>query len=156
MKAPLCLACAAFVLLAGCATPQPSSPAYLRVLAQKGVNPGTYTRISHGRVLTYDDVVDLVKKGVPGEKIVGYLKATRAPYRFTQKQINGLINAGADATLVNYLGRGLGDYMQDQGNIPRPTPAPGVDAPFIDPYFGDPYYMGPAPFFFGYPDDWMY
>jgi uncharacterized lipoprotein YajG len=67
MKALYLLAAAA--LLSGCATQNAtrvSSP-YLAVLQQKGVDPGTYARISHGRVLTYDDIYDLVSKGVPGD-----------------------------------------------------------------------------------------
>ncbi len=146
------------LLAAGCATTGAPDvpPAYLSVLQQKQVDPGTYTRISKGLVLTYGDVLDLVQKGIPGDKIVSYMKATRAPYNFSRAQINGLIKAGADDALVNFLGARAGVYMQDQANAPRgPVPAPVPNPLLADPYFGDPYYAGPAPFDFGYPDDWV-
>ena len=99
MKILLTLLAAA--LVAGCASSgtRVSAP-YLAVLQQKGVDPGTYARISHGRILTYDDIYDLVSKGIPGDKIVDYLKATRAPYVFTRSQVNRLAAAGAGPGLA--------------------------------------------------------
>ena len=100
---------AALVVLSACATttkvPQLEQPGYMKVLAAKKVAPATYARIAHGRVLGFTDIKDLAAKGVPGKMIVPYLKATRTPYNFTRAQINTLVNAGADDTLVNYLGK---------------------------------------------------
>lgn len=134
------------IAVGGCATfnqPQMEQPGYLKVLAAKKIDAGTYARISRGRVLGYNDIKELARKGVPGKMIVPYLQATKTPYDFSTKQINGLIDAGADDALVNYLGKAKGIYLQDEGNIPHNHP-----------YFTDPYYMGPAPFGFGYPDAW--
>ena len=131
--------------LCGCATtyaPKMEQPGYLKVLKAKHVDAGTYARISHGRVLGYDDIRDLARAGVPGKMIVPYLKATRTPYSYSVKQINGLVDAGADDVLVNYLGKAKGIYMQDEGDIPR------------HPYYTDPYYMGAAPFGFAWPNEW--
>lgn len=136
----------AAVFLCGCAglsTPQLERPAYLKVLASKKIDAGTYARISHGRVLGHDDIKALVVKGVPGSMIVPYLRATRTPYKYSASEINALVNAGADDTLVNYLGKAAGIYMQDSGDIPRSHP-----------YYTNPYYMGPAPFDFAYPAEW--
>ena len=105
--------------LCGCATlqkPQLESPPYLQALAQKGLDPGTYTRISKGRVLGYDDIMALVRAGVPGSMTVPYLKATKTPYDFSTRQINRLVTAGADDELVNYLGKAKGIYLEDSGN----------------------------------------
>lgn len=144
--------CAALVVLlaAGCATTAPKSAApYLATLQQRGVDPGTYARISHGRVLTYADIQNLVQRGIPGDKITDYLKATRAPYVFTPAQINRLAAAGAGSTLITFL-----------RNPPtKPALPPGFDNPttqaFLNsPYWKDPYYMDPQPFAFEYPQSW--
>jgi len=139
---------AVLVALSGCATtPKMERPGYLKVLQAQKVAPATYARIAHGLVLGYDDIKDLAVKGVPGKMIVPYLQATRTPYDFSRAQINGLVNAGADSTLVNYLGKAKGIYLQDASNIPSPTGG-------LHPYWSDPGYGGPAPFAFGYPDAW--
>ena len=145
---------ALLVGLCGCTTfsrPELESPPYLQVLAQKGVDAGTYTRISKGRVLGYDDIMALVRAGVPGSMIVPYLKATKTPYDFSTRQINSLVNAGADDELVNYLGKAKGIYLEDSGNVPATT---GDGSPYSHPYWSDPYFMDPAPFAFDYPGVW--
>ena len=144
---------ALLVALCGCATfnqPQLESPPYLQVLAEKGVDAGTYTRISKGRVLGYDDIMALVRVGVPGSMIVPYLQATKTPYDFSTAQINRLVGAGGDDELINYLGKAKGIYLQDSGNVPASTGG----GTYAHPYWSDPYYMDPAPFDFGYPDVW--
>lgn len=148
MKALYLIAAAA--LLSGCATQNAtrvSSP-YLAVLQQKGVDPGTYARISHGRVLTYDDIFDLVSKGVPGDKIVDYLKATRAPYIFSRAQVNRLTAAGG--------GPVLSAFLLDPPTKPNTD---GFDNPttqaFLNsPYWRDPYYMDAGPTEFYFPESW--
>jgi hypothetical protein len=147
MKPFLLLAAAA--LLAGCATPATKvSAPYLTVLQQKGVDPGTYARISHGRVLTYDDISNLVAKGVPGDMIVDYLKATRAPYVFSRAQIDRLAAAGAGPALVQFL-----------MTPPTRPNTEGFDNPttqaFLNsPYWKDPYYMDAGPMQFTFPESW--
>lgn len=143
---PLLLA----AVLCGCATtkiPQLEQPGYMKVLAAKKVAPATYARIAHGRVLGYDDIRNLAVKGVPGKMVVPYLQATKTPYNFTSEQINALVDAGADSTLVNYLGKAKGIYLEDAGNIPSSTGG-------LHPYWSDPGYAGAVPFGFGYPDAW--
>ena len=138
------------VALSGCATtsvPQLEQPGYMKVLAAKKVDPATYARIAHGRVLGYSDIKDLAARGLPGKMIVPYLKATKTPYNFTTAQINALVDAGADDTLVNYLGKAKGIYLEDAGNIPSSTGG-------LHPYWSDPGYAGPVPFDFGYPGVW--
>jgi len=137
------------LILSGCATTTTKvSSSYLSALQQRGVDPGAYTRISHGRVLTYDDVYDLVKCGIPGDKIVDYLKATRAPYVFTRSQISGLASAGADIPLIAFL-----------RNPPTKPNTDGFDnattkAFLNSPYWKDPYYMDAGPMEFNFPASW--
>ncbi|MEI6536307.1 MAG: hypothetical protein WCN98_13250 [Verrucomicrobiaceae bacterium] len=145
----------AVLLLAACTTvptPPVEKPGYLRVLEQKQVAPSTVALIAGGRVLGYADLKNLVAKGIPGSMIVPYLKATRTPYDYSTKDINGLINAGADDVLVNYLGKAKGIYLEDENDAP--TSADGNDGGSSHPYFSDPGYVGAAPFAFGYPDAW--
>jgi hypothetical protein len=140
----------AAVLLTGCATQDStrvSSP-YLAVLQQKGVDPGTFARISHGRVLTYDDIYDLVSKGVPGDKIVDYLKATRAPYIFSRAEVNSLTAAGGGPVLSSFL-----------LDPPTKPNTDGFDNPttqaFLNsPYWRNPYYMDAGPMEFYFPQSW--
>lgn len=145
------LLCAA---LCGCASvapsvPQIKTPGYLGVLRSEKVDPVTYARMANGRVLGFGDIQNLVSKGVPGNMIVPYLKATRTPYKFSTAQINTLVKDGADDVLINYLGKAAGIYMEDEGDVP--AHAGGAR---LHPYWTDPGYMGPAPFDFGYPDVW--
>lgn len=143
----LCLLLA--LLISACATtpPQLEQPGYMKVLAAKKVDPATYARIAHGRVLGYDDIKDLAERGIPGKMIVPYLKATKTPYDFSTRQINALVDAGADDVLINYLGKAKGIYLEDAGNIPSSTGG-------LHPFWSDPGYAGAAPFGFGYPDEW--
>jgi len=148
-------------ILAGCATPpqqKPPSPAYLQKLAAMHVSPSTLKRIQAGRVLTFADVLGLVQRGVPGEKIVAYLRSTRAPYNYTQAQINTLLNAGADSTLINYVGRSVGDFLIDAQNEQSQEElrqnAKWQKEAWRDPYFNDPEYWGVAPFPYAFPVGW--
>lgn len=143
------------VLLSACATtttkPGMEKPGYIGVLEKKGVAATTVTRIANGRVLGYADIKNLVAAGIPGSMIVPYLKATHAPYDFSVTQINGLVDAGADDPLINYLGKAKGIYLEDDDNIPS---GDSNDGGTNHPYFADPDYMGAAPFGFAYPVGW--
>ncbi len=139
----------AAALLSGCATHETKVTApYLAVLQQRGVDPGTYARISHGRILTYDDIADLVAKGIPGDKIVDYMKATRAPYVFSMAQINRLKTAGAGPVLVKFL-EAPPTKPNTQG-FDNPT----TQAFLNSPYWRDPYYMDAGPMDFDFPESW--
>ena len=139
-------------VLCGCTTfskPKIEKPGYLQVLQAKGVDAGTYARVASGRVLGYRDIKNLVEKGVPGRMIVPYLKATRVPYKFTPKAINGLVKAGADDA-GQLLGKAAGIYMEDEGDMPSSQGG----GRWRHPYFNDIGYMGLAPFEFAYPGEW--
>ncbi len=156
------LAALAVLVLSGCAStnaPLPSAtPKYLQTLSDKQVTPATFARIQGGRVLTYGDVLELVKREIPGDEIVAYLRSTKAPYNYTQPQIDGLLAAGADSTLINYVGRSEGDFLIDAQNEPQQA-ALRRQAKFDkqvwqDPYFTDPGYWGAAPFPYMFPGGW--
>lgn len=152
---------AVVLILAGCATSTPTpaaTPKYLQTLSDKQVAPSTFARIQGGRVLTFADVLELVQRGVPGDQIVAYLRSTRAPYNFSQPQLDALLAAGADSTLINYVGRAAGDFLIDAQNAPQQA-ALRRDAKidkelWRDPYFTDPGYWGPAPFPYAFPGEW--
>lgn len=152
----------AATFFAGCATtsyqvPGPK-PTLLSELKSQGVSEPTIARITAGRVLTFPEIVELVRAGIPGKQIVAYLRKTRAPYNFTQAQINTLVSAGADSTLINYVGRGAGDFLLDAQNEAQQSSLlrqQKLDQSFWnDPYFADPGYMGAPPFGFGWPGLW--
>jgi len=139
----LLLALLPLLLLASCATtPFPANPpaSALSQLLQRGVPTTTVKRIQHGRVLDLDDILALVKAGVSDQAAVAYLKSTRAPYKFTTAQLQQLSDAGADSTLVNYLGQSIGYYEATKRN------QLGGSKWDNDPYFTDPFFWGPAPF----------
>jgi len=144
-------ALALVALVAGCATtPQsPQKPAYLGKLAAMHVDPTTYNRIAAGRVLSYQDILNLVTSHVPDKAIVGYLKSTRAPYHLTDKQLLALTNAGAGSSLVNYLGSATGFY-----DATKPNQTGRIPKWERHPYFNDAAYVGAPPFAFGYPGEW--
>lgn len=147
--------------LAACATssgPAPGTPAYFQTLESMHVAPATLKRVEGGRVLSFADVLELVKRDVPGAEIVAYLKSTRAPYNYSQSQVNTLMNAGADSTLVNYVGRADGDFLIDAQNAAQQAQVRQnykFDKQlWKDPYFIDPDYWGPAPFPYAFPMGW--
>jgi len=126
-----------------------SRPVVLNQVAEAGVSTPTVKRLEQGRVLSYDDILDLVRKGVPDEAIVSYLHSARAPYKFSNKELIALSDAGAGSKLVNYLGKSTGFYDATQRD------QTGEHGLFSHPYFNDPNYWGPAPFDWGYPPAWF-
>ena len=93
-----------------------------------GVDQKTYAKIANHRVLSYDDIYELVKKRVPGPVVVTYLRSTHAPYRLTNRQLERLTDAGASADLVNYLGQSTGyfeaterDQTGQTGRVEEPS-----------------------------------
>lgn len=117
--------------LAACASPQPSGkPPVLDKLRAMGIDPSTYTKIANHRVLSYDDIYGLVKKGVPGPVIVTYLQSTHAPYQLTDAQLYGWSMPApapiSSTTLANQwassrLPRGTRRARSGNGNITRST-----------------------------------
>lgn len=159
------IALLAFLVIAtlawnGCSslTSSNSGTGFLSALSQYNIPASTMNRIENGRVLSFDDVLNLVQSDVPGSSIKAYLQSTRAPYAFSQKQINALVNAGADSTLVNFVSRSQGDFLIDAQNAAsqdRLLKNAKIDKSFWDnPYFSDFGYWGDAPFDFGYPLIW--
>lgn len=136
-------------VLLGCATTSSTNrPLALQKLAASDVDPAVVSKIETGRVLSYNDILILVKAQAPEPFVVSYLKSTKAPYRFTNAQLQGLSSAGAGSDLVNYLGKSVGYYEATQRSQ---TGGSKLDN---HPYFQDPYYLGDAPFPYAYPDEW--
>jgi len=155
------LAAVCMLVLSSCATtsgPAPGTPAYFKTLKALHVTPVTLHRIEAGRVLTFSDVLELVQKQVPDGEIVAYLKSTRAPYNYSQKQLDALVKAGAGSTLYNYLGRSDGDFLIDAQDAQQQAElrknAKWNKEMWKDPYFTDPAYAGVAPFPYSWPVGW--
>lgn len=137
------------VLLSSCASlTQRTPPPLVQKLEQSGVDSGALAKIKAGRVLSYADILGLVKAKIPDQAIVPYLKSTKAPYKLTDNQLVGLLNAGAGSELVNYLGKSVGFYEASKRS------QTGGDKWDNHPYFNDPGYFGPAPFPYAFPGEW--
>jgi hypothetical protein len=133
-----------------CASPQQAGrPAVLEKLRSMGIDQATYNKIANNRILSYEDIYGLVKKGVPGPVIVTYLRSTHAPYRFSNAQLERLTDAGASAGLVNYLGKSVGYFEATER-----SQTGGAGKWKNHPFFADPLFMGPAPFDYEWPDEW--
>lgn len=141
------------ILLAGCATtPRPTQPQPQAVLAKlqaMGVAGATYDKIAAHRILTFTDLYGLVQKKVPSAVILTYVKSTHAPYTLSNGQLNALNDAGANADLLNYLGKSVGFFEATESDQTGQ-----VGKWRNDPYFVDPYYMGEAPFDGMWPGEW--
>ncbi len=101
------VAALAAAVLASCATTAPrhtGNPPVLAKLEAMGIDSRTYAKIANHRILDFGDILGLLKKGVPSPVILTYIQSTHAPYTLTDDQLNQLMNAGASADLVNYLG----------------------------------------------------
>jgi hypothetical protein len=139
--------------LVSCATTSTPTPAktnlVLAKLAALHIDTGTYHKIANHRVLSYNDILGLVKKGVPSPVIQTYLQSTHAPYTLTDSQLNKLVDAGASADLVNYLGKSVGFFEATER-----SQTGGAGKWRNNPFFADPYYLGEPPFAWGYPGEW--
>jgi hypothetical protein len=94
--------------LAGCA--QQGNPATVQALTARGVGPATIVKVENGRHLDYDDISNMVSRGVPTEVIVGYLESTGSVYNFGPVQLRALEQQGASQQIINYLQESQGFY----------------------------------------------
>jgi hypothetical protein len=140
----------ALCALNACVTPRQSEhPRVLDKLRAMGVDQKTYAKIANHRVLSYDDIYELVKRRVPGAVIITYLRSTHAPYRLTNRQLERLTDAGASAELVNYLGQSTGYFEATERNQTGQ-----VGEWKNHPYYSDPFFMGSPPFAYEWPEEW--
>lgn len=139
------------ILAAGCASGPQVDPAVTSAASSRGVDAGTVLKMTNARVLDYDDIENLVSKGVPASTVVGYLNSTRKVYDFSYAQLAGLKAAGATPQLLNYLTETQGFYGN---NSPRQKSK--VAKMQKDQYFNSPYYQDKQPFAYNEPavDDW--
>ncbi|GAT33464.1 hypothetical protein TSACC_21881 [Terrimicrobium sacchariphilum] len=149
----LFVAALAAAVLASCATTtaprHTGNPPVLAKLEAMGIDSRTYAKIANHRILDFGDILGLLKKGVPSPVILTYIQSTHAPYTLTDDQLNQLMNAGASADLVNYLGKSVGFFEATER-----SQTGGAGKWKTDPFFADPYYMGVGPFPYAWPDEW--
>jgi hypothetical protein len=100
----------AAIWLAACATAPQVDPAIANALSSRGVEQSTYTKVTQGWSLTYDDILNLVRKDVPTHVIISYLQSTQKVYNLSNAQLQGLKSAGASPQLLNYLTETQGFY----------------------------------------------
>jgi hypothetical protein len=122
------------------ASQQVSGHPFVQEVGAKKIDKGTLQRVAAGRVVGVEDMKNMLRGGVPNEKIVAYLKATKTPYMLNEIQLKSLRSAGANRTLITYL---------EKANAMHGT---GRGSELSHPYYSDPYYSGAAPFRFSYPE----
>jgi len=144
-------ALAALVFVTACSSGPQVDPAVTSAASSRGVDSGTVLKMQSARVLDYQDIENLVSKGVPSNVIVGYLNSTRKVYDFTYAQLAGLKSAGATPQLLNYLTETQGFYGNNS-----PKQKAHVAKMQKDQYYNSPYYQDQAPFAYNAPivDDW--
>jgi len=141
----------AVAFFSSCATTPQVDPAIATALSSRGVDQGTYIKVTQGRVLDYTDISNLVSKGVPSGTIVSYLQSTRKAYNFTYAQLQGLKSEGASAQLLNYLTETQGFYGVNTAKQTAHLSGEQKRA-----YYNSKYYQDQQPFGYNYPevDDW--
>ena len=124
--------------LSACASTPQVNPAVATALSSRGVDQGTYTKVTQGSVLDYNDILNLLEKKVPTNIIISYLQSTRKAYDFSYSQLEGLKAAGATPQLLNYLTETQGFYgvntpkqscPSDRGAKARLFQQPGLSVP---------------------------
>ena len=142
---------AAGLLLVGCASGPQGNPAVTAAASSRGVAPGTVQKMSAARALDYQDISNLVSKGVPTNTIVAYLNSTRKVYDLPYAQLAALKSAGASAQLLNYLTETQGFYGNNS-----PKQKARMAKMQKDQYYNTPQYQDKAPFAYNQPiiDDW--
>ncbi len=139
------------LFLAACATTSQIDPTVSASLHTHGVNQGTSDKMINGQVLDYDDIYQLVQKGVPSNTITAYLQSTRKVYNFSYGQLNSLKAAGATPQLLNYLTETQGFYGVNTAAQKQRLTGEQRRA-----YYGTRKYQDQQPFAYNYPavDDW--
>ena len=147
----LSLLAAAGVFLAACASTPQVDPAIAAALSSRNVNQATYTKVVNGRVLDYNDIYELVQKGVPSQIVVSYLQSTQKVYNFTYGQLQSLKAAGATPQLLNYLSETQGFY-----GVNTPKQKARLSGEQKRAYYNTPGYQDQQPFAYNQPevDDW--
>lgn len=97
------------------------NPSITDALARSGVGGSTYAKVSNAQKLNFDDIRNLVSKGVPAHIVESYLQSTQAGYRFSPSQLDTLKSLGAAPQLLNYLGETGGFYAPSQATADAPA-----------------------------------
>jgi len=142
---------AALLCLGACASTQQVDPTITSAVSSRGVNQGTYIKMTQGQVLDTTDIQNLVSKGVPTNIIVPYLESTRKVYSLNASQMQSLKSAGASSQLLAYLDESQGFYGQTSPAYQARTSKKQKDA-----YYNTPSYQNEQPFAYNEPviDDW--
>lgn len=137
---------AALLALAGCASGPAVDVGITDALSSRGVGGQTYEKVYYGRALDYNDIVTLVRAGVPGHIIISYLQSTEKVYNLTPSQKAGLRAAGAPPKVLAYLDETQGLY----GYVP-PQAASRTANQQADEYYNSPLYQDEQPFGYNEP-----
>ena len=140
------LAVALTVLVSGCASGPAVDSQITDALSSRGVTGSTYEKVYTGQALAYNDIVALVRAGVPSHIIVSYLQSTEKVYSLTPSQIDGLTAAGASSEVVHYLGETEGLYAYQP-----PAAAARSKKQQADQYYNTPLAQDEAPFGYNEP-----
>ena len=135
--------------LSACASTPQVNPAVAAALSSRGVDQGTYAKVTQGSVLDYNDILNLLEKKVPTNIIIGYLQSTRRAYNFNYSQLGGLKAAGATAQLLNYLTETQGFY-----GVTTPQQTARLTGEQKRAYFDSPGYQAQGPFSTPLIDEW--
>jgi len=110
------------------------------------VSPSVTGKIKGGQALGYQDISELVSKGVPTHVITGYLESTQKAYNFSSAQLSALSAQGATPQLVNYL-------QETQGFYGRTTPqqTARTNNQQKAAYYNSPLYQDEQPFAYNQP-----
>jgi hypothetical protein len=127
--------------LSACASTPQVNPAVAAALSSRGVEQGTYAKVTQGSVLDYNDILNLLEKDVPTNVIIGYLQSTRKAYNFSSSQLDGLKAAGATTQLLNYLTETHGFY-----GVTTPKQTARLTGEQKRAYFDSPGYQSQGPF----------
>ncbi|MGB8466513.1 MAG: hypothetical protein WCE49_16315 [Terrimicrobiaceae bacterium] len=130
-----------FLWLSACASTPQVNPAVATALSARGVDQGTYAKVTRGAPLDYGDIENLIAKNVPTHIIIGYLQSTRKTYDFSYSQLQALKTAGATPQLLNYLTETQGFY-----GVNTPKQAKRLGGEQRRAYYNTPGYQTQGPF----------
>lgn len=91
--------------------------AVLSAATSRGVAQTTESKMSNARALDFQDLENLVSKGVPSQTIIAYLASIRQSFRLLPEQLAALQANGADQQLLAYLRKTPGFY--NSSSAPR-------------------------------------
>lgn len=138
---------AAALFLTACSGGPGVNSSVISAATTRGVPAATTSKMQAAGRLDFNDLQNLVSRGVPSQTVMAYLNSVEEVAHLTPEQLAALKSEGADSQLIAYLEGSQNYYARSSGSLVRPasTRAPAGSAT------NSPLYQSEQPFAYNEP-----